>query len=63
MRRYTHDKSTFGEVKDFPALSVALENKVIADREMLFSKLKELTAELVCYMYTCSLLIGDILYA
>lgn len=47
MRRYAHNKDTFGEVKDFPALSVALESKVIADRETLFSRLKELTAELV----------------
>ena len=47
MCRYTHDKDAFGEVKDFPALSVALESKVIADRETLFSRLKELTTELV----------------
>ena len=39
--------NTFGELKEFPALSMALESKVIAERESLFTRLKEATTELV----------------
>ena len=46
--RYAHEKGTFGDLKVFPALSIALESKVIAERETLFTSLKELTRELVC---------------
>ena len=48
MCRYAHEKGTFGDLKVFPALSIALESKVIAERETLFTRLKELTGELVC---------------
>ena len=48
MCRYAQEKDTFGDLKDFPALSMALDSKVIAERESLFARLKELTGELVC---------------
>ena len=45
---YANEKNTFGELKEFPALFMVLEGKVIAERESLFTRLKEATAELVC---------------
>ena len=45
--RYANETATFGELKEYPALSVALEGKVIAERESLFTRLKEATTELV----------------
>ena len=45
MSRYANEKN--GELKEFPALSMALESKVIAERESLFTRLKETTTELV----------------
>ena len=48
MYRYAQEKDSYGDLQDFPALAVALESKVIAERETLFTQLKELTNELVC---------------
>ena len=45
--RYANEATTFGELKEYPALSVALEGKVIAERESLFTRLKDATMELV----------------
>ena len=45
--RYANEAATFGELKEYPALSVALEGKVIAERESLFTRLKDATTELV----------------
>ena len=47
MSRYANEKNTLGELKEFIALSMALEGKVIAERESLFTRLKEATTELV----------------
>ena len=60
-KRYASGKDTYGELKDFPALSVALESKVIAERESLFTTLKETTSEMVghptyIYPHQCSIL-------
>lgn len=46
----------YGKLKEYPALSMALESKVIAERESLFMRLKEATTELVS-LFSCQLLI------
>lgn len=45
--RYANETNMYGELKEYPALSVALEGKVIAERESLFTRLKDTTTELV----------------